>query len=117
MDDALAKTAMAIILAAGDGREKVYRALDAAAAGDFAAASDQIKSAQADMTRAHQLHTTEIQAEAKEGAAPYSMLFAHAQDTLMTAYSEFRLMKKVMPLLESFDVRLKQLEERNDRAE
>lgn len=41
----------------------------------------------------------------------YSMLFTHAQDTLMTAYGEFRLVKKLSPLYkQSFDDRIRALE-------
>lgn len=109
--DELVRPAMDIILAAGDARDGVYKAIAAATEGDYASATALLDAAQSDIQRAHRVHTAHIQGEASGEATPYSLLFTHAQDTLMTAYSEFRLMKKVMPLLAAFHDRLTALEE------
>lgn len=111
VDDTQAQAAMQIILGAGNAREKVFAAITAATDGDFDAATSLLSEAQQEITNAHRLHTDHIQAEAGGVETPYSLLFTHAQDTLMTAYSEFRLMKKLTPLLTSFDERIRSLEE------
>lgn len=112
VDDTQAQAAMTIILAAGNAREKVFQAITAATGGDFDGAADLIAQAQQEITRAHKVHTDHIQAEAGGVETPYSLLFTHAQDTLMTAYSEFRLVKKLNPLFAAFDARLRALEEK-----
>lgn len=111
VDNDQAQAAMSIILAAGNAREKVYQAIPAANDGDFEAATGLVSEAQGEITQAHKVHTDHIQAEAGGVETPYSLLFTHAQDTLMTAYSEFRLIKKLMPLFSSFDARLRALED------
>ena len=65
------------------------------------------------MKKAAILVVAALLAEAKARGVElgYSMLFTHAQDTLMTAYSEFRLVKKLLPTLEKFDARLRALED------
>lgn len=112
VDDTQAQAAMSIILAAGNAREKVYQAINAANEADFDTATALISEAQGEITRAHKVHTDHIQAEAGGVETPYSLLFTHAQDTLMTAYSEFRLVKKLTPLFASLDARLRALEEK-----
>ncbi|MDF1487549.1 PTS lactose/cellobiose transporter subunit IIA [Tessaracoccus caeni] len=106
----IAASAMQIIIKSGEGRSNTYRAIDAVHAGDFAKAAELIKEANQGIKAAHIVHTEMIQSEAGGEEFGYSMLFSHAQDTLMTAYSEFRLVKKLLPTLESFDARLRALE-------
>ncbi len=103
-------SAMQIIIKAGDGRRDTYRAISALESGDLPEIAVQIESASESIKQAHIIHTRMIQAEAGGEELEYSMLFSHAQDTLMTAYSEFRLMKRLLPVLESFDTRISNLE-------
>ncbi|WP_198018444.1 PTS lactose/cellobiose transporter subunit IIA, partial [Sedimentibacter sp. B4] len=56
------------------------------------------------------IHTDCIQASAAGEPLSYSMLFTHAQDTLMTVNSEFRLVKKLAAVFERVDARLAALE-------
>lgn len=109
--DQIVTSAMQIIIKAGDGRADTYRAIGAIQEGDFAQAMDLVGSADESITAAHMIHTDLIQAEAGGEEIGYSMLFTHAQDTLMTAYSEFRLVKKLVPVMKSFHDRLSALEE------
>ncbi|WP_298130863.1 PTS lactose/cellobiose transporter subunit IIA [Micropruina sp.] len=106
----IASSAMQIIIKAGEGRSNTYRAIDAVTAGDFAKATELIGAANEGIKAAHVIHTTMIQSEAGGDQIEYSMLFTHAQDTLMTAYGEFRLVKKLLPALQSFDDRIRALE-------
>jgi PTS system cellobiose-specific IIA component len=59
---------------------------------------------------AHTIHTDCIQASAAGEPLPYSMLFTHAQDTLMTVNSEFRLVRKLAAVFAALDARLAAVE-------
>ena len=109
-EDSLVSAAMQIIILAGDARRLTFEAGDALAAADFAKAGEQLEVAQDKVRDAHRIHTDCIQAAAAGEYLPYSMLFTHAQDTLMTVNSEFRLVKKLATVFESIDARLAALE-------
>ncbi len=106
----LVRAAMQIIILAGDARRLVFEAGDALAACEFGDATDLLDRAQQKVREAHTIHTDCIQAAAAGQPLPYSMLFAHAQDTLMTVNSEFRLVKKLASVFERVDQRLSALE-------
>ena len=94
--------AMEIILHAGDGRLFVMQALDAIAEDDFQQAEIYLESAYAEIQKAHNVQTLVIQGVASgELEQIYSILFAHAQDTLMTIYSEYNLANKLFKITES----------------
>ncbi|PWH07428.1 PTS lactose/cellobiose transporter subunit IIA [Brachybacterium endophyticum] len=109
--DPLVQDSMTILIEAGKGRSTVYRSLRALEGGDFAGAKEHLRQAHDELEAAHQVHTDRIQAEAGGEESGYSMLFAHAQDTMMTAYSEYRIITRILPVLSSFDDRLTALEE------
>lgn len=111
MDDKLAPISMQIIILAGDSRKLAHEAGDAIAEGDFSQAAELLELAQGKIREAHMIHTDCIQAAAAGEEFGYSMLFTHAQDTLMTVNSEFRLMKKLANVFEKYDVRIRALEE------
>ncbi len=46
----------------------------------------------------------------EEKKTEYSLIFAHAQDTLMTIYSEINIAKQMIKIFESWEKRLKRLE-------
>lgn len=106
----LTGVAMQIIIAAGDGRSLAFDAADAAADGDYEKAKSLLADAHKKVQEAHRIHTDQIQAEAAGQRLPYSLLFAHAQDTLMAVNSEYRVLKKTLAVLERFDARLARLE-------
>ncbi|MCW5953904.1 MAG: PTS lactose/cellobiose transporter subunit IIA, partial [Propionibacteriaceae bacterium] len=108
--DSLVSAAMQIIILAGDARRLTFEAGDALAAADFTGAGDLLDQAQQKVRDAHRIHTDCIQAAAAGEDLPYSMLFAHAQDTLMTVNSEFRLVRKLAVVFERIDTRLVALE-------
>lgn len=110
MNDELTSAAMQILIDAGSGRNETYRAIKAVNAGDFEAAREHLRTAQEELEKAHKVHTNVIQREAEGGTAEFSALFSHAQDTLMTAYSEYRLVDRLQPVFTDFDARLKALE-------
>lgn len=116
MEEAVVKSAMMIILHAGDARTYCKEALDAIAVMDFKRAEDKLKEAQKKITEAHIVQTNEIQAETRGERREYNILFAHAQDTLMTIHSEINLAKQMLKIFCQFDNRMKKLE-RGDHSE
>jgi len=105
----LAEPSMSIIISAGDGRKVAFDAIEALAAADYAKAGALLEVAQNNFRDAHRVHTECIQAAASE-EFPYSVLFTHAEDTLMTAEAQFRLIKKLLPVFENLDRRLAAVE-------
>lgn len=112
MDDVLMNQAMTIILFAGDARVNCKNALLATEKNDFETAEIEMKAAKKNITEAHKIQTTAIQSEMQEDSVeiPHSLLFTHAQDTLMTIYSEINLANHLIKIAEKLDNRLKNLE-------
>lgn len=110
MDETTVQAAMSIILNAGDARVACKEALDAIAAFDFEKANEKIKESQKKITEAHKVQTDAIQGETRGEKSEYSLLFAHAQDTLMTIYSEINIAKQMIKIFESYEKRIAELE-------
>lgn len=110
MDEQLVQNAMQIIMFAGDARVCCKDALEAVAAQDYEAAKENLKKAQGKIAEAHHIQTDAIQAEVGgETKMEYSVLFAHAQDTLMTIYSEINMAKHIINISESLEKRIVEL--------
>lgn len=110
MNEATVQSAMSIILHAGDARVSCKESLDALAVSDVELAKVKIKEAQKKITEAHKVQTDAIQGETRGEESEYSLLFAHAQDTLMTIYSEINIAKQLIKIFEAFDKRVAALE-------
>lgn len=106
----IAEIAMKIVIHAGDARNLIMEALDCIGNNQFEQAKDKLKKAQDEIHKAHIVQTEVIQAEAGGKEFSYSMLFTHAQDTIMTICTEFNLTKKLFILFEQVDQRFKKLE-------
>ncbi|RCX22570.1 PTS system cellobiose-specific IIA component [Fontibacillus phaseoli] len=106
----VAQDAMQIILHAGEARKHCTDALKDIENSDFAGAKEKIKLANAEIVIAHRVQTNCIQKETEGADGEYSVLFAHAQDTLMTVYSEINIAKRLIDIFESFNQRLTNLE-------
>lgn len=87
----LIMSAMNILTHAGDARMLAKQALEAVQQFDFAKAEEVLAEAKKEITEAHSAQTEIIQNEARGVKYEYSMLFNHAQDTLMTINSEIEL--------------------------
>ena len=98
--DELIEVAMKIIINAGDARQQCQAALKAAKQFDFAGAAEFMKEADALMLLAHQAQTGIIQNEAAGRSYGPSLLFNHAQDTLMTIKSELALARDMIEFFE-----------------
>lgn len=95
--------AMLIILHAGNAREEISTAFDEVILSNYQKATSLIASAKENINRAHKIQTQEVQKEARGERYYYSMLFSHAQDTLMTVQSEYNIAKKIIPVLKKIE--------------
>lgn len=101
------KDTMNIIINAGDARAFIADALDNVADFDYDKAKENIKKADEKLVVAHRLQTKKLQEEAEGEDVQYSVLFTHAQDTLMTIMSEYNLAKHLITVFEKRDNRSK----------
>ena len=91
--------AMEVILNAGNGRESIDLALEKIAAFQFAEAEALLKHAEDDIVKAHIAQTKVIQGQVSGEEIEYSLLFIHAQDTIMTINTELRITQKMLPIM------------------
>jgi len=110
MNEKTVQNAMQIILHAGDARVHCMNALKAIETNSFEQAKEEIKLANSKIVKAHHIQTNAISAETQGEAGAYSVLFAHAQDTLMTIYSEINIAKRMIKIFEVYEARLAKLE-------
>lgn len=110
MTEATVQAAMSIILNAGDARVACKQALDAIAAFDYKTAEEKLAVCHEKITAAHKVQTDAIQGETRGEESEYSLLFAHAQDTLMTIYSEINIAKQLLKIFKSYEARIAALE-------
>ncbi|RDU24692.1 PTS lactose/cellobiose transporter subunit IIA [Anaerosacchariphilus polymeriproducens] len=101
MENELVSVAMQIILNAGDARNAALAALDAVKTGDFTEAKKKIEEAKASIRLAHVSQTEVIQNETRGKTYQPSLLFTHAQDTIMTINSEVILAEQLLGLFEN----------------
>lgn len=98
--DELTNVSMKIILHAGDARLKAEEAIELAKQKDIKNALILLDEAQIDIRKAHTSQTTIIQNEMSGIKYDISLLFNHAQDTLMTVMSEIKLTRAIIELYE-----------------
>lgn len=95
------KAAMEVILNAGNGREKVDQALEEMAKFNFEQAKVLLEEAEGMVLKAHVAQTKVIQSQVSGEDTEYSLLFIHAQDTIMTINTELRMAQKMMPIFQA----------------
>ena len=108
---------MQMILHAGDARELIMKALDAVGQGRYEEAQKELIEAKEELRQAHVFQTSVIQSEAAGTKYEYSLLFTHAQDTVMTIFSEMNLAKKIIALYQDMDRRMQVLEQRTEEKQ
>lgn len=106
-ENELISVAMQIILHAGDARVKVTEALQEAKKFDFDKTADLMDEAEKSFVLAHKAQTEIIQNEASGEHYEFSLLFAHAQDTLMTIHSELRMAQEMVDILKILEEKTK----------
>ena len=99
-----------IIMHAGDARLACKESLDSLMKGDVEAAKENMKKADHEIAQAHHVQTDCIQGAIAGEEFEYNVLFAHAQDTLMTIYSEIMIAKQLTNMYEKLDARMAALE-------
>lgn len=93
--------AMEVILNAGNGRENIDQSLEEMALFHFEKAEELLKKAEDDIVKAHIAQTKVIQGQVSGEETEYSLLFIHAQDTIMTINTELRMAQKMMPIFKA----------------
>ncbi|MGN1344013.1 MAG: PTS lactose/cellobiose transporter subunit IIA [Traorella sp.] len=93
--------AMQVIMNACKGRDKVDEAIELMAKNEFEEAKALLKEAEEDILQAHVAQTKVIQGQAAGDDTEYSLLFIHAQDTIMTSNSELRIAQHILPVFEA----------------
>ncbi|MDF9824292.1 PTS system cellobiose-specific IIA component [Breznakia sp. PF5-3] len=101
---------MKILLLAGDARAKCMEALSAISNQEIDYAKKLLNEAQEIITNAHKVQTEIIQEEICKEYNEYSLLFSHAQDTLMTICSEINIAKQLIKIFTQYNQRLCELE-------
>lgn len=91
--------AMSVILNSGDARACIDEAMDALALMDSETVDAKLAEADAKILEAHKAQTETIQRQAAGEEVEYSLLFTHAQDTLMTISAELHMAKKMLPVV------------------
>ncbi len=107
MDEQLINVAMQIILHAGNARNYANDALKAAKEFDFNKADKLMQDADKSVVEAHKAQTETLQSEMNGDTHDYSILFTHAQDTLMTIMSEINLSKEIIDVLKIINEKTK----------
>ncbi len=107
MNEKTVEDSMQIIMAAGDARLLCKKSLDAIADAEMEEAKKLLAEAEVKIAEAHHIQTDAIQSAVRGEAFEYNVLFAHAQDTLMTVYSEINIAKQMIKIFESWENRLK----------
>jgi len=109
MDEKLISIAMEIILNAGNARTLISEAGKSLAEFEVDKAEKELKDAHDSILIAHKAQTSMIQKEAEGEKIDSSVLFNHAQDTLMVTSSEYNMTKQLLNVTKSFDERLNKL--------
>lgn len=110
MNEEIIQASMNIILHAGDARLLCTEVAKAMADFNYELAEEKMKDAKKKITKAHKVQTNAIQEESGGNEREYTLLFAHAQDTLMTVYSEINTMKYLLKIFKSYEIRITELE-------
>lgn len=92
----LIPAAMDIVVHAGDARLHAREALKAVQQQNFKKAEAKLLEATHEIELAHSSQTAIVQNEARGAKYEYSMLFNHAQDTLMTINSEVEMTRTLV---------------------
>ena len=113
-DEYVMNKAMEIIMNSGDARVHASKAMDCIAKGDFEHAKALLKEADKVQAAAHSIQTDVIQGDIRGGDEKmgYYVLFAHAQDTLMTIQVEINMTKSMLKLAAAYQERLDALEKK-----
>jgi PTS system cellobiose-specific IIA component len=108
--EAMNSIAMEIIMLAGDARLCVSQGFKAALEGRFEEVGVKLEEARKKLAEAHGLQTEIVQSEGEGKKHEHTLLFIHAQDTLMTVFSEINMLRQLKPIMERYEGRIAALE-------
>ncbi len=111
-DQYVAERALQIIMSSGDARTLAKQAMDKGTEGKFDEADELLKQAEKKQVAAHNVQTAMIQGDIRGGDEKlgYYVLFAHAQDTMMTIQTEINLTKSLLKLMKANEERFAAIE-------
>lgn len=98
--DEINAIAMNIILHSGDARTLAQKSLEEAKKLNFVEARKFLESSNQEIILAHKAQTDLVQAATSGEVIEYSVLFSHAQDTLMTIISEVKFTEQLIDVIE-----------------
>lgn len=98
MDEKLVEKSMQIIISSGEARDFCMKALEQAEEGNYEKAAELHAEAKKAIVAAHHIQTECIQGATAGEPFEYNVLFAHAQDTMMTVFSEINLTGHIIKL-------------------
>jgi len=110
--DEMNSIALEIIMQAGDARLCISEALKAAAQGNYEEIDRKLDEAKKNLAKAHGRQTEIIQSEGEGNEQKHTLLFIHAQDTLMTVYSEMNMVRQLKAIFERFEEKIAALKRR-----
>lgn len=88
---------MEMICNAGEGRSKVFEALEQINDGNYDAAREKLAEAQELLAEAHRIQFEKLMSPQNDGTEiPFSMLLMHAMDMTMVATSEHDMLQGVV---------------------
>ena len=94
----LVQVAMNVIMHAGDARDYIRKAGTKLSALDLDGVEELLKKASAELVEAHKAQTSVLQNEAEGDSVPMTVLFSHAQDTLMNTILAETLLSEIIEL-------------------
>jgi PTS system cellobiose-specific IIA component len=111
--DEMNSIALEIVMQAGDARLCVSEALKAVTEGNYQEIDKKLDEAKKHLAGAHGRQTAIVQSEGEGVKHEHTLLFIHAQDTLMTVYSEMNMARQLKAVFERLDSRIAALERKN----
>lgn len=87
-----------IISNVGSAKSFVMEALQSAKSGNFEEAEEKLKEADHYFVEGHKVHASLIQKEASGEAVPFSLLFMHAEDQLMSTETIATLVREMIEM-------------------
>lgn len=107
----LNEAAMKIIMLAGDGRNLMTETIEDTFSGAVKESVDEkIKHANEKIADAHHIQTDMIQYAIEEAGLQTTLLFSHAQDTLMSVYSESKMVGHMIEMYRRLSDKISKLE-------
>ena len=102
-NEKLIQISMKVIMHAGDARDYIRKAGSKLTQKDYEVIDDLLKKAGEELVLAHRAQTEVLQNEASGNGIQMTVLFSHAQDTLMTIESENYMISTLYQCLKNME--------------